>query len=345
MSSTDPQDRHESFSVGSGWATGVGSMPHTDPREAVAVVAGELADLPHLPELPARGPGADMIGRAAALLVDLHVDVQPSGWRLVDRPGLDERRAAAYLSHDLDELEAACQGTRGPVKVQVAGPWTTAAALRLTRGEPVLSDRGAVRDLVASLTEGVVAHVADLRHRLPDAAPLLQLDEPSLPAVLAGGIRSTSGARRFAPVAAADAQSVLRTVVEAVDVPVVVHCCAPRPPVGLLQRAGAAGLSLDLTQVGRDADEELGAAIEGGVALFAGLVPAVPSPGEGLSAAAGTVGPVRRLWHRLGLPAEGLRRVVVTPTCGLAGADPEHVRSALRLAREAAAQLADDPED
>ena len=97
-----------------GVATGVGSMPHDDPREAAAVVAGELPDLPHLAELPGRGPGADMLGRAAAVLVDLHVDVQPSGWRLVDRPGRDERRARAYLSHDLDELEAACAGRRRP---------------------------------------------------------------------------------------------------------------------------------------------------------------------------------------------------------------------------------------
>ena len=62
-------------------------------RGALRVVLDELPDLPYLPELPARGPGADMIGRGAALLVDLHVDVQPSGWRFVDRPGLDQRRA------------------------------------------------------------------------------------------------------------------------------------------------------------------------------------------------------------------------------------------------------------
>ena len=70
--------------------------------------------LPHLPELPGRGPGADLVGRTAALLVDLHVDMQPSGWRLVDRPGMDERRARAYLGEDLDELEAAAR--RGSVR-------------------------------------------------------------------------------------------------------------------------------------------------------------------------------------------------------------------------------------
>ena len=36
-------------------ATGVGSLPGTDPAEAVRIVVGELPDLPHLPELPGRG--------------------------------------------------------------------------------------------------------------------------------------------------------------------------------------------------------------------------------------------------------------------------------------------------
>ncbi|HYZ67105.1 MAG TPA: methionine synthase, partial [Mycobacterium sp.] len=50
-------------------ATGIGSWPGSSPREAAEIVVGELRSLPHLVELPARGVGADMIGRAAALLV------------------------------------------------------------------------------------------------------------------------------------------------------------------------------------------------------------------------------------------------------------------------------------
>ena len=46
-------------------------MPGTDPAEAMRVIAGELAGFPHLAELPDRGPGADLIGRTAALLVDI----------------------------------------------------------------------------------------------------------------------------------------------------------------------------------------------------------------------------------------------------------------------------------
>lgn len=331
----------DALPLGAGVATGVGSLPGTDPREAAAVVAGELADLPHLAELPARGPGADLVGRAVAVLVDLHADVQPAGWRLVDRPGLDERRALSYLGHDLDELEAACSGLAGPVKVQLCGPWTLAANLRLPRGEPVLSDAGAVRDVVASLAEGVAAHVAEVRRRVPTtSAVVLQLDEPSLPAVLAGQVRSFSGMRRFDPVPPAAAEDALRTLVEAAAVPVVVHCCAPAPPLGLLRLSGAAGVSVDVSLLGEAAVlDELGEALEAGIRLFAGLVPTVGD----LSDPAATVAPVRRLWGRLGLPAEGLRSVVVTPSCGLAGASPAYAREALRLAREGARQLAEDP--
>ena len=41
-----------------GAATGIGSLPGTDIVDAVALVFGELPDLPFLPELPRRGPGA-----------------------------------------------------------------------------------------------------------------------------------------------------------------------------------------------------------------------------------------------------------------------------------------------
>ena len=64
-----------------GAATGVGSLPGTDVSEAMKTVLGELPDLPYLPELPARGPGADMIGRTAGLLVGLPVEVYAGRWR------------------------------------------------------------------------------------------------------------------------------------------------------------------------------------------------------------------------------------------------------------------------
>jgi hypothetical protein len=253
---------------------------------------------------------------------------------------MDERRARSYLGQDLDELESHADGFVGPVKVQVCGPWTAAAALQLPRGEPVLKDPAAVRDLVASLTEGLLLHLRDLRARLPGAEPVLQLDEPSLPAVIAGAVRSSSGATTVAPVKETDAEDVLSALVAAVGVPVVVHCCAARPPVALARRAGAAGVSVDLTLLGQDMDDELGEAVESGLVLLAGLVPSVAGGRGSMSGVGATVEPVRQLWVRLGLDQQRLvDQVVVTPTCGLARASPPHARAALTLAREAARGL------
>ena len=346
-SSYDPQvtSADTSYPWSPGSATGVGSLPGTDVREATRLVLGELPDLPHLPELPERGPGADLVGRAAALLVDLHVDLQPAGWRLVDKPGRDERRARSYLEQDLDALEEAAEGYTGPLKVQVSGPWTLAATLEVQRGDKVLGDAGATRDLADSLAEGIAGHVGAVRRRAPGAAVLLQLDEPALPAVLAGAVRTASGYGTFRTVEEVRAQDMLRRVVEAAGAPAILHCCAPGAPVGLFGRAGAAAVSIDLSLHTTGADERLGELVDAGLGLLLGVVPSTGDDPAGLSDPSVTVGPVRRLWGRLGFPAEQLpRAVVLTPACGLAGATPPYARAALRTCREAARRLAEDPE-
>ncbi|MGH3357643.1 MAG: methionine synthase, partial [Nocardioidaceae bacterium] len=139
-------------------ATGVGSMPGTDVHEAVRVAVGECPDLVFLPELPARGVAAGMIGRTAGLLVGLGVDLQPAGWRLTDASGIDHQRSVSLLGEDLDALEEHTQGYSGALKVQVVGPWTLAAAVERPRGDKVLGDHGARRELAQSLAEGVREH-------------------------------------------------------------------------------------------------------------------------------------------------------------------------------------------
>src|SRR5579864_8666290 len=169
-------------------------MPGTDPAEAMRVVAGELPDFPYLPELPDRGPGADLTGRTAALLVDLPVEVTPRGWRLAERPGRDLARARSMLSSDLDVLEEMLDGFRGPVKVQLCGPWTLAATLELPRTLNVaIADPGAVADLTVSLAEGAAAYAADVAKRVPGAQVVVQFDEPALPSVAAGLVPTASG--------------------------------------------------------------------------------------------------------------------------------------------------------
>jgi hypothetical protein len=319
-----------------GSATGVGSLPGTDPRAAARLVLDELPDFPHLPELPARGPGADLVGRGCAHLVDLHVDLQPAGWRLVPRPGGDERRARDLLAVDVDAFAEAAAGLATPVKLQVAGPWTLAAALDRPRGGQALADPGAVRDLVDSLTQGLADLLADLRRRLPAARWLVQLDEPALPGVLAGQVATASGFGRVPAVAGADAADTLRRLVRGVAAPVLVHCCAADPPVDVLRQAGCAAVGVDLTLPGLDEDQ-VGEAVEAGVGLFCGLLDPLTAPAGSV---AETAELPRGMWRRLGLPAGRLATdVVVTPTCGLAGAAPATVGAILRRCRETGREL------
>ncbi|WP_327392932.1 MULTISPECIES: methionine synthase [unclassified Streptomyces] len=332
-------------------ATGLGSMPGTDAREAARTVTGSLetpGHLPYLPELPARGPGADMLGRTAGMLAEMYVHLEPSGWRISDRPGRDTRRARAWLGEDLDAVEEFAQGATGEgacLKVSAVGPWTLAAGLERRNGEAMLGDPGACRDLAASLAEGLRAHLADLRRRVPGAALVLQLDEPSLTAVLQGSVRTASGYRTYSAVDRAVAEGVLRDLAAVHDGPVIVHSCAPRVPVALLRRAGVDGISLDATLLTESEDEAIGEAVEGGVTLFAGVVPSTEPEGRALSDPAGSVGGVRSLWRRLGLSPELLAEsVVVTPTCGLAGASPAYARRALAHCVQAARSLADNPQ-
>ncbi len=328
------------FDLPPGTATGVGSWPGADVAEVLRIVRGELTVLPHLPELPDRGPGADLIGRAAARLVGLSVDLQPAGWRLVDRPGRDQARALAFWREDLDQLATHFDGWQGPLKVQLAGPWTLAASVRLARGERAVVDPGARRDLTQSLAETVAELVADLTRLVPGASPVLQLDEPSLPAVLAGRLPTASGYGTLRSVPVGEVRQGLRLALDAAKrrgALTVVHCCAGQVPVELLAQAGSDAVSLDVGLLDRTGWESVAAMVEGGGRLWAG---AVPTP-DGSTSADQVADGVYRSWREVGLAAAALAGVVLTPACGLATASPARARSALRVAVRAAEGLAD----
>ncbi|MEH1126585.1 methionine synthase [Micromonospora sp. CPCC 206061] len=321
-----------------GAATGIGSLPGTDIAESQRIVLGELPDLPHLPELPARGPGAEIIGRGAAFLVELPVELYAGRWRVAARPGHDLRRALDLVERDLDEMTEQAGDFTGTFKIQAAGPYTLAAGVDLAIGGRIMRDHGAVRDLTESLAEGLRAHVADVRRRLPRATVVLQVDEPSLPAALAGHIPTESGLYTYRRVETSTAATALRTVIEAVGAPVVIHCCAPDVPLDVVRSSGAAAVALDLDLL--EKLDPLGEALDAGLGLFAGVASRAASAGASPSAA--VADRVRELWQRLGFPLAGLpAQVVVTPTCGLANASPAAARATLKAVREATLRLAD----
>jgi methionine synthase II (cobalamin-independent) len=339
-------------------------MPGGNPLETAQVVFDEVPDLQFLAELPGRGPGADMIGRTAALLVDIPVEVTPGGWRIADRPGRDMRRAKSMLSSDLDAMEEILDGYQGPLKLQLAGPWTLAATIEQPHSLKVaLADPGLVNDIASSLAEGARLHVAEVAKRVPGATLLVQLDEPSLPAVAYGGIPTPSGLSRVREVDEEVLRAKLREVLAATRAYTIVHCCASGYPFEIITGAGANAVSFDLSLLKHREYDKLAETVEGGSGLLIGALPvtglardsgrpssARDSGGERRAAGQrdedreptrptpeGTADAVREVWQRIGLPsASCAEQVVITPACGLAGVSPDQARDALRWCREAA---------
>ncbi|ABL82944.1 MULTISPECIES: methionine synthase [unclassified Nocardioides] len=333
-------------------ATGVGSYPGVDQAaydEAVRTVLGELGEggtgLPHLPEVPGRGATATLTGRGLAVVAELTADLQPAGWRLTGThggSGVDHRRARSLLAQDLDTLEEEAAGLAGAFKIQVAGPWTLAATVEKPRGDKIVSDAGARRELAQALAEGLGDHVRDVRRRLPDVQRLVvQVDEPAIAAVLAGKVPTASGFGRHRSVHPPEAAEALEWVLGAVSAAGAepwVHTCAPDAPVRLLTGAGARGLSVDLAVATAADHDAVAEALEAGGTVALGVVPASDPPTAPTDA--GVTESVLRWLDMVGLdPAEVADRLVVTAGCGFAGATPTWVRRALGLLRTSAASL------
>jgi len=330
-------------------ATGIGSWPGRSVRTAAEIVVGELDRLPYLPELPDRGVGADSIGRAGALLVDIAIDIVPRGYRVAARPGAVTRRAVSLLGEDLDALEEAWDKAGGArsgraVKVQCPGPITLAAQLELANGHRAITDPGAVRDLTTSLAEGMATHRAEVSRRLSTTV-VVQFDEPLLPAALAGRLAGASVLAPVHPVDEATAVALLDECVTAVGGDALVHCCAADVPWDVLRRSAVSAVSavsVDLATLDDRGRDGLGGFIDSGRTAVLGLLPIAavdPVPSfEQVAAAAAVV------TDRLGFPRAVLgERVGLSPVCGLAGATAAWAKTATALTQRAADALAQDP--
>lgn len=335
-------------------ATGLGPWPGVGALEAQVAVLDRLADvpagvegLPHLVQLPARGPAAASVGRTLGLLEGMPAGLEPHGWRLRGTPDAELRRARAVLREDLEALTAAAVGYAGPLVLPVLGPWSLAARVWLPRGERLLGDPVAVRDVVDSLVVGVAEHVGEVRRRVPGAEPVVLVVEPALADVLDGAVPTFSGRARLAAIPAAEVREALRRTVAGLaaavaDDAVVLHVPAEPASVRVAGGAGAAAVGVDVTGAGPALWEVIAAVVERGVRPWLGVVPVTHAVAPGRSAATVAAAALRRAWRDVGLERARLARVVVTPAGGLAHLTPARAGEVLRAAVDAAQDLAQD---
>jgi hypothetical protein len=258
------------------------------------------------------------------------------------------RRGASWLAEDVDRMEHALAGATGQVKLQVVGPWTLAAGVEAVRGTRLLADQSACLDLTEALAEALAGHAEEIARRVPGADVVVQVDEPGLPQVLAGHVRTPSGrgAVRIpsVPELSAGLGRVSSAARDAGAGDVVVHCCARQVPFDLLQRSGFTAISVDAEAVGQGADEALGAWWDRGGTVVLGIAPASAGPaldGPGMGGVPDAYARrVSALWGRIGFSVADVGdRTWLSPTCGLAGATPDWARAVGAVLRRAAAML------
>ncbi|XAS66214.1 hypothetical protein V3C33_11950 [Micrococcaceae bacterium Sec5.7] len=316
-------------------ATALGPWPGEDPVEATRIIRGEFGG-PHLPflaEFPDRGVGSDALGRTASLLVEMSVDVQPYGWRIVDRPGRDLIRARSALATDINVLADIAGVEDSPAaefKVHLRGPLSLAAGLHLHNGERALIDYGARRDIAESLAAGVGDYLGRIATAVPGARLVVQLDEPDIASVLAGTIPTSSGYRTLRSVDGQEATESWRVVVDAVRAAgaaeIVVAVPEIEAPFERILAAGADGIAVPLKALTSRQWEQLAGAVEAGKRLWAG---ALQVDSAGLPKVSDVVDNVWRPWRQLGLPASSLSTLRVTPSDGLAGHTPQSATEVL----------------
>jgi hypothetical protein len=177
---------------------------------------------------------------------------------------------------------------------------------------------------------------------------VLQLDEPGLPAVIAGEVPTASGLNRLPPPEPADLETGLRSIISAARAFTVVHCCAVSVPFGMIKGAGADAAGCDLSKLGPAEEDGLAEAVEAGLGILAGVIPATGPAAAEPPPASKAAQVVTGLWQRMGWPVARngpggpesvTAQVVLTPAGGMAGATRAYARAAMARCREAARLL------
>jgi methionine synthase II (cobalamin-independent) len=293
-----------------GVATGIGSLPHTDPRAAAEFVLERQPRLPAAPSLPNRSGCERMIAQAAFGIAG--VTVLADGSLEIDERAVDVRSPLTDMSISGEPFVAlraflgAVAGRTGAIKLQLTGPITLGVALHAVG---LSADKAfkVAGDAVRARARALLSAAGDVAPRAP---LVVFLDEPGLVGAMQSGFP-------LSPDQTIDLVSGALATLEP-HATTGLHCCGPADWRVVLQ-SGPQILSLPVDAGVEDHAGAIGAFLERGGWIAWGAVP--------------TDGPVGssadRLWRRLSAlwcdlvragcdPVRLREQALITPACGLA---------------------------
>jgi methionine synthase II (cobalamin-independent) len=306
-------DRRVALPVGI--ATGIGSLPHVDPGEAVEFVLRHAPRLPFAPSLPARSKREGMVGQAASGISGISVEADGSlsiDHRAIDPSApLDERSFAGDAFVGFRAFLTAMAERSGPIKISLTGPVTLGVALHAA-------------GLRASSAFAVAGEAVRQRARA-----MLRLVGERVPQ-----------AEVIAPVDAVDLVSSALAVLET-GATTGLHCCG-EADWRLLLQSGPQILSVPTGAGLERAAGTLADFLERGGWVAWGAVPTDRPVGQ----------TVERLWRQLSVlwcdlvaggcdPGLLRTRALITPACGLARHGITQAEQVMVLATRLAQRLHD----
>ncbi|QYR18656.1 hypothetical protein JJQ73_06455 [Corynebacterium glutamicum] len=327
-------------------AYGLGELPGKSAAEAADIIQGETGDLLHIPQLPARGLGADLIGRTVGLLDMINVDRGARSWVMSTRPSRLTHLTGDFLDMDLD----ACEETWGTgvdkLKIQVAGPWTLGARIELANGHRVLSDRGAMRDLTQALIAGIDVHARKVAGRFR-AEVQVQIDEPELKSLIDGSLPGTSTFDIIPAVNVADASERLQQVFTSIKGPTYLNLTDQIPTWDVARGAGADTVQISMDKVrGNEHLDGFGETITSGIRLGLGITTGKDVVDELLERPRQKAVEVARFFDRLGVGRNYLVDAVdIHPGEDLVQGTITEAAQAYRMARVMSEMLSKDSGD
>ncbi len=323
------ETREPPFEVG--WATSIGSLPHTSAEEAVDLILRTQPDLPATPTLPMRSPTEGMLQQAMWGIRG--VAVAADGTVTVDAARVDPEAPLEDAGIDGEPhvalrtfLDVVAGRTR-PIKTQLTGPVTLGLALTMHGVEPSVAFRVAERAVI----ERAAALLARVREAVPEAPLVVFLDEPALVGTAQSGF----------PLAIDAIIDLVSGVLAALEHDAItgVHCCGDADWKAVLM-AGPRVLSLPVTADLSPVIGSLAAFLDDGGWIAWGAIPTNAPVGEhaGLywkSLSAKWCDLVRQGAD----PVLIRRRSLITPHCGLAHHGHDQAEHVLRLCELVAGSL------